>query len=192
MKFFESSTSRELPPVIVDVATPEDAAEIVRIQTETWLATYPNSEYGITVEDIQAKKLDDPLRVLRWQSLLENGDGSYRIWIAKEGARAIGYCFVKKGEKENHVNALYISPQEQHHGIGRKLMDEACAWLGTSRPIVLEVAVYNVKAVAFYEKYGFQKSDVIPEPLPLLPSGKIIPTIRMVKQFEDVLMEDGV
>lgn len=170
-------------PIIITPASAEDAAEIVKIQTETWLLTYPNEEHGITVEDIQAKRLDSPKRVERWKQRIEEAD-EHRVWVAKEGERVIGYVFVKKGEKENYVDALYISPNKQRSGVGQKLMDEALAWLGTSKPTGLGVAEYNEKAIAFYKKLGFEETDEPPEPVPPLPSGKTLPIIKMVKRFE--------
>ncbi len=188
MKFRETLAQQEALPIMVHVAQPEDAVEIVKIQAETWLATYPNEEYGITAQDIQAKKLDDPLRVARWRLRLEDRDPSHRTWIAKEGLHIVGYCFAQTGEKENHVTALYVSPQEQHRGVGKRLMDEALIWFGTSKSVALEVATYNAKAIAFYEKYGFQKVDETPKLIPPLPSGKSIPIVKMVKRYGQALL----
>ena len=41
----------------VNEAQPEDAAGIARVRKETWLATYPNVELGVNVEDILSKDL---------------------------------------------------------------------------------------------------------------------------------------
>lgn len=39
---------------IVD-ATAEDIVGIRAVQKETWLATYPNKDYGVTTEDINTR-----------------------------------------------------------------------------------------------------------------------------------------
>ena len=104
--------------------------------------------------------------------------------MAKENGKILGYCSVKKGEQENYVNALYVSPDEQGKGIGQKLMSQALEWLGSDKPVGLGVAAYNTQAINFYGKLGFKQSDEPAEPVPPLPSGKVLPTIKMVKQAQ--------
>lgn len=171
----------EQATIVVSLATPDDAAAIVNIQAETWLATYPNEEHGITLEDIRAKKLDDPKRIEQWKKTIkEEGDG-HRVWVAKEGSKIIGYCLARQGEKENYIDALYVSSTEQGRGIGQKLMTEVLNWLGETKPIGLGVALYNTKAIGFYKKLGFEETDDAAEPVPPLPSGKILPIIKLLR-----------
>lgn len=183
------SITKEKPPIAIEPASPSDASEIVRIQAETWLATYPNEEHGVTRADIEAKKLNDPSRIERWKTRIEDETGMTRIWVARKDKRVIGYCLAKKGDEENYIDALYVLPEEQTKGVGQQLMSEALSWLDASKPIGLGVAAYNAKAIAFYEKLGFQKSEEAPEPVPPLPSGKRLPIIKMVRRTEKNLKE---
>jgi len=41
---------------IIRTAVPEDIKAIRHVQKITWLATYPNSDFGISVKDIDLKK----------------------------------------------------------------------------------------------------------------------------------------
>lgn len=72
------------------LATPEDALAIVRIQAASWLATYPNEQYGITSEDIQAKKLDSLARFNQWKKTIEESGADHQVWVAKEGGSVVG------------------------------------------------------------------------------------------------------
>lgn len=167
--------------IVIKPAQSEDAEAITHIQADTWLATYPNKEHGITEEDIRAKKLDDPARTERWRQRIETPTMGQMIWIAKEKDRVIGFCFVKKGDTENYIEALYVYPNEQRKGAGQKLMHEALNWLGPHKKIGLGVTTYNQQAMKFYQKLGFEISDEPPESVPSLPSGLTMPVIKMVR-----------
>ena len=45
-------------PYLICEAQPEDAAGIAHVRKETWLATYPSEELGVTVEDVISKDLE--------------------------------------------------------------------------------------------------------------------------------------
>ena len=181
MKMPDRPKVHERAAIAVSGATPDDAAAIVSIQAETWLATYPNEEHGITLEDVRAKKLDDPKRVDRWKKTIEEQGDEHRVLVAKEDNKVVGYCLSKRGEKENYIEALYVSSTEQGRGIGQKLMTETLSWLGDVKPIGLGVAAYNTKAIGFYKKLGFEETDDAAEPVPPLPSGKILPIIKLLR-----------
>lgn len=184
MKSSEHIQRREHDPVIVSVASPDEAIDIVKIQAEVWLQTYPNEEHGITEEDILAKNLANPKRAERWQKTIESTDKGYRVWVAKEGEKIIGYCLATTGEKENYVDSLYILSEYQGKGVAQQLMEVALRWLGSDKPIGLGVVSYNARAIAFYKKLGFQISAEPPQAIPPLPSGKVMPVIKMVKPVE--------
>ncbi len=179
-----TSEQRERGPVVVSLASPEDALAIVKIQAEVWLQTYPNEALGITKEDILAKNLANPLRAERWRKTIESTDKGYRVWVAKDGGDVIGYCLAKRGEQENYVDALYLLAEYQGKGVAQQLMAEAFAWLGSAKPIGLGVVTYNARAIAFYRKLGFRESTESPEPVPPLPSGRILPVVKMIKRAE--------
>ena len=171
-----------MQPIIITDASPEDADEIVHIQAETWLATYPNEKYGITREDILGQKLDDPIRIDRWRTGIKNDTETEKTFVAKKDSHVVGYCLAKKGDTENYIQALYVASSEQGKGIGQKLMSAVESWLDPSKPTGLGVVTYNEQAVGFYKKLGYEISDEPPEPIRPLASGKILPTIKMIKR----------
>lgn len=166
-------------PMMIEIARPEDAEAVVRIQKETWLATYPNEEHGITVEDILAKGLGSPERAERWRKTIAEQADQDHLWMAKQGGNVVGYCYAKKDAEEGKISALYVLPSAQGKGAGRKLMTEALTWLGTDKPISLGVVTFNAKAIAFYKSFGFHETTEPPEEIPPLPSGKRMPQLKM-------------
>jgi hypothetical protein len=56
--------------------------------------------------------------------------------------------------------------------------------LGSAKDVSVNVAAYNQKAIGFYERMGFVKTNKanVCDPASRLPSGKIIPEIEMVKK----------
>lgn len=53
----------------------------------------------------------------------------------------------------NLIDKLYVEPQFQSKGIGKKLLDFAVSEMGAEELWVLE---YNIRGRAFYEKNGFK------------------------------------
>jgi ribosomal protein S18 acetylase RimI-like enzyme len=53
------------------------------------------------------------------------------------------------------IAQLYVHPEHQRKGIGRKLMDAAVGHFDKAMTVTLEVEEGNSKGVAFYRKYGF-------------------------------------
>lgn len=169
---------------MIEVATVADASVIAAIQRDTWLATYPNQNVGITREDITAKGLGSEKKIEFWKKVIGAQGVDKRVWVAKKWGVVVGYCVADKRELENSLGGLYVLPREQGKGIGKQLMQEAFAWFGKGKRIVLSVANYNLESIAFYRGLGFEEVDETPEVIPPLPSGKTIPLVKMVKRFE--------
>ena len=161
-------------------ASLDDASSLGFIQSQTWLDSYVNEEQGIFKADIQAK-------VDQW-----NKDGDQRIaaelsktnshtWVAKDGDKVIGFAAVLKDANENRIQALHVLPEYQGQGIGTALLKKALEWLGVEKKIIIEVVAYNVRAQDLYQKFGFKiVGDALDDPI-VLPSGKNIPKVLMVR-----------
>lgn len=165
-----------------------DEKDIVFILKTTWLTTYPNKEHGITMEDILSKDFDSEKKISAWRDTIKNsGKKSKYICVAKHNNKVVGFCLASKNKKINELGVLYILPEYQRMGIGRKLTDRAVDWLGRKKKIFLKVASYNQNAIAFYEKYGFVKTGVTSKNR--LINGKVMPETEMVlklKQFKNL------
>lgn len=175
----ERFRSPEQRSVVIVQARPDDARDIVRVQAQTWLATYPSAEHGITSEDILAKNINSPARINKWKSWIEQQGVHHMIWVAKDIDQLVGFCFAQQDLEEGKIEALYVAPNQQRSGTGKRLMDQAITWLGDARPIALSVATYNQSAIAFYQQLGFEISEDAPDSIPPLPSGKKIPVFTM-------------
>ena len=166
-------------------ACPDDANSMREVQRHTWIVTYPNETYGITKEDIEARFREDPetareRRERRRQSVCT---APFHSWVALEETGIIGFCIVKQDDQENFLQALYVLPGFQSQGVGKRLLQTALDWLGSEKEVVLNVASYNEKAIAFYRAFGFvSKGSVVSAEALLLPSGVRLPEIRMVRK----------
>ncbi len=155
---FEESRS-----IIITRATASDAEGISNVSRETWLATYPNEKAGITKEDIEdykdreyAKKLER----LRDRLIESNPDNKF--FVAKQGDRVIGFCSVKKNPKYNELKSIYVLPEFQGHGIGKRLWQEILTDIAdNTNKIILHVVIYNQPAIDFYKKLGFEETGKV-------------------------------
>ncbi len=163
----------------ISVATPADIPGIKKVRRETWISTYPNEQYGVTEEDVKKRFMVKQPRVE--QVGLINSD-VLKTWVAKVHGQAVGYCTAQKGAL-HRIHTLYVLPAFQNQRIGTKLIGTAMNWLGKRNDIYINVAVYNKKAISFYETLGFVLIDNgnVVEGF-TLPSGAVIPEIEMVKR----------
>ena len=162
-------------------AAESDVEGILAVQRDTWIATYPNEEYGITKEDLEAKEWNDPVRVERWKKFVMENNPNKIIWVAKDEGKVVGFLRGFKNDTENDLQALYVMPKYQGYGIGSNLMNHFLDWIDKDKETTLGVAIYNDKTISFYKKFGFRGEELVaPGPIPDLPSGKNIPEIKMV------------
>lgn len=172
--------------IIIAEATPNDVYPIRSVQRETWIATYPNKEFGITIEDIQ-EYFDDTSEEKR-QRLEErkkniNVNPLVHTWIAKVNEKIVGFVATEKGDRHNRLQAIYILPSYQKQGIGKKFMDVALQWFGNEKPILVNVASYNIAAIDFYKSYGFKENSTQQEPKSRFSSGAMIPETVMILEY---------
>ncbi len=163
----------------VRVATIADAADIARIQHDSWIATYVNDNAGIRREDIADHLGDLTSRSDRWKDRILRKPGTIEILVLREEDRVIGFCQVERIRDIGHVNALYLDPEFAHRGLGSQLLQKGINWLGVDRPLELEVASYNDSAIRFYQRHGFREQG--PAKSLQLRNGKLLPLTLMVR-----------
>lgn len=170
---------------VIQDAIPDDDDGIRYVQHQTWLATYPNEELGITREAINARFAYPDGTLMRRHPTNKqqiNTDPALHVWVAKEEQRVIGFCIAVKEIMNGHVRAIYVLPAHQGRGIGKRLLQSALDWLGDHKPVTLSVATYNTKAIAFYRRFGFEMNEQAPGmSVARLPSGIAIPQLEMVR-----------
>jgi diamine N-acetyltransferase len=154
------------PAAAPRVGGPADAALLADLGARTFRVTY--------VDDLPADDLDayvaDTFAVSRVAA--ELADGTYRYLIAEVAGVAAGYALlhdtaapaVVPGPRPLMLSRLYLEPRFQGAGIGTALMarclTEAAA-LGHGA-LWLTVWERNVRALAFYDRWGFATVAGIP------------------------------
>ena len=138
-------------------ATAQDVEGIQTVFDETWLDTYPNEEAGITKEDILDKRKDsfDPERLQKRRDHFANPPKNQKFVIAKDGDKVVGLCSLLREDEYNKLSTIYILPEYQGKGIGKRLWEAVAPFIDESKKTIVQVATYNTKAITFYEKLGF-------------------------------------
>jgi GNAT superfamily N-acetyltransferase len=167
-------------------SVPNDVYGIRDVQRITWLKTYPNSEEGITIEDIIKKFEID--KTYEGKEKIEERKKKYEdkntgIWVAEADGSVVGFCMAIKEGEHNRVGAIYVLPIYHRKGLGGQLIEKAFIWLGDRKDILINVARYNNQAINFYNKFGFLETGKVGtlDSAAKLPSGKFIPEIELVK-----------
>jgi len=162
---------------------PEDAKSTAEVYYKTWLDTYPNKKYKITVEDIKYKyrnrnKKEELSR--RKQDILKPKKGLIRF-VAKIDDKIVGLCNIIVSEKKNQLGAIYVLPKYQGKGIGYALWDKVKKYFNPKNKTVVCVAEYNEKAIKFYERIGFvDNGKRFKDEKHKMRNGAMIPEMEMI------------
>jgi ribosomal protein S18 acetylase RimI-like enzyme len=169
--------------ISICIAVPDDVIDIQEVFYRTWLATYPNEEVGITVDDIEDRykdRLNENALSKRREQIANPSEGQ-TLLVAKDCKRVIGLCRVVKKSDRNQLQAIYVLPEYQGRGVGGKLWEDAKKLLDFTKDIYVEVATYNSNAISFYKKLGFVETGRrFTNEMTKMKSGSIIPEMEMV------------
>ncbi|OGI68577.1 hypothetical protein A2738_01715 [Candidatus Nomurabacteria bacterium RIFCSPHIGHO2_01_FULL_42_15] len=168
----------------IEDAKPEDVEAIRAIVKDAWLEIYPNEKYGITTEDISAIDwFNSESLATRRKEIIENKDTVHTFVFKNDKKEIVGFCKVLKFKDYGEIDAMYVIPELQRRGLGKKLLLKGLEWLGSDLSIRLVVVKYNFNAIEFYKKFGFKETGnkVVYEGTQL-SSGKDIPRIEMIKK----------
>ena len=76
---------------------------------------------------------------------------------ASVGDRFAGYVISTRHAPGDHeLDWLMVHPDFHGRGIAAALMDAGMRWLGTDKPMWLNVIRFNARAIAFYRRFGFE------------------------------------
>lgn len=166
--------------VEIQEALVSDAKTLSGIQRDVWITTYINKEYGITKEAILGKGMGSSIHIAKWEETIVKPQS--KTFIAKVNGIIVGFCFAKKEDNLSRIGSIYILKEFQGKGLGTKLIENAISYLGREKPIVLEVATFNQRAIHFYKKCGFEETgnEIAEEQMVRLQSGIVLPEIEMV------------
>lgn len=141
-------------------ATTDDVVAIRTMHARSWQDTYPNEQAGVSEEWVQQEtdswltpeNLEKSKKFLG--EIFSDPDMWYRVVVVD--GELVAMVHGSKKQKQ-YLEALYVDKSQQGTGLAQQLMDGMMGWFDTTKPISLEVADYNDRAVRFYQKYGFEK-----------------------------------
>ena len=96
-------------------------------------------------------------------------EAGYAAWVARRGAKIIGFCLVMLAPDVAHLLSIAVTPDEQGKGVGALLLKqcEREALAHALEGLILEVRPSNHNAVEFYQNRGFQRLSVRKDYYPL-------------------------
>lgn len=124
-------------------------ALIRTIAVATWRDTYS----GFIPEEIQDKVLKDAYSI----DVMNNRITSSLNLVVEKNAEIMGYAFFSGNlsDKDVFLESLYIHPQHQGKGLGKRLLQTGLAKY--KEPTTLALTVYKGNPnISFYEREGFK------------------------------------
>lgn len=163
--------------ITIQKAIPEDALGIGDVFYKTWLATYPNEEFGIIKEDIEFKFKDrNNVDGSKYSNLPDN----VIFLTAKDEGGVVGVCRLVRHENKNELKAIYVLPEYQGRGIGKMFWKEAVNFFDYAKDTIVNVVVYNKNAIEFYKSLGFvETGKVFYDETFKMQNGAILPETEM-------------
>jgi len=166
----------------INDARPEDASGIGQVFYKTWLATYPNEENRITIDDIEDhyKQKNSSASIEKRKRHILELPRNTKYLVVKDGEKIIGVCRAVKQENRQQLQALYVLPEYQGKGIGYALWQEAEKFFDATKEIYVQVASYNKHAIDLYKKIGFKDNGKrFGAEKFKMKSGNVIPEMEM-------------
>jgi len=149
--------------MILRPATPDDAAALSRLATDSFVAAFGHL---YRPEDLQAF-LDEYRSVERYRADLASP--VKRVQLAEVDGALAAYCLIVLGHpfeerpeprplRPVFVSQLYCAPEMAGRGLGAALMDWAIAEARDWGADALQLSVFseNFGAQRFYQRYGFR------------------------------------
>lgn len=169
----------------IEAPRPGDDVLIGKMHLQSWHETYRDDDAGITPDIIDALRggiTSEESNAIRRSIFADATVEPNRVLykVVRRGDEVVGFLHGVRHEDANELDAIYILDEAKGSGIGAQLMDIFLAWSDKTKPTYLDVFSSNARAQAFYERYGFTKSDA-PEQL----YKEKMPFIRMTRPAEN-------
>ena len=169
--------------ILIDTPKPDDVLDIQTVFYKTWLATYPNKEAGITLEDIEDKFKDafsEETLQKRRESMSKYPD-NVQVLVARDGDKVVGISRSVKRNEVNQLQTIYVLPEYQGQGIGHMFWKESLQFFSDKKDIIVHVVTYNQHAIEFYKKLGFVDTGKrFTEERHRMKSGAAFPEMEMI------------
>lgn len=157
-------------------ATLADAPAIARLHLASWRRAYRDLAPREAFE-----ALDEATRVRRWTATLTEPLAQQAVVVAEQSGRLAGVGMATAPSQpgfgaRGEVGSLYLDPDFQRLGLGRRLMSALAGQVGAwgYDGAALGVVVGNVPAIGFYEALGGRAAGRYLDPGPLWRSENLI------------------
>ena len=148
----------------------DDAMAVGSMQVQAWHEAYLHPQLGVTDDVIQAAiefvatPAGEEYRKGIFAETRATPDRAlYRVVKDPEG-RVVGFMHATKDESANELDGIYLLDTIKGQGVGDKLMEAFLSWHDPAKPTTLQVIAFNDRALSFYEKYGFERTEKELEP----------------------------
>ncbi len=83
--------------------------------------------------------------------------------VAEEGKKIVGFILGEKNPPLAHIITLDVAAEKRRSGLGSRLLDEIAKHFRFSevKSVLLETAVDNQSAIAFWEHHGYRTEAVL-------------------------------
>lgn len=173
--------NNEIERLSVQDIVVDDVPSILELLSKSSREMYLGAGY---TEQEYADKYKDSTSVESVKKTIENifpiGQNE-KYLVVKDDGQVIGFCYAERGDEKNVLNAIYLLPQYQGKGVGKKLWTNMSSFLDLSKETYLTVFAANTKAIDFYKKLGFVKTGkIIEEDSRQGKNGTVVQEIEMV------------
>lgn len=116
--------------------------------------------------------------IVQFSHLLQEFMQSGQLYIEEEKGRVVAACFILHQKRRcDHVatvSTLAVHPEYQNKGVGKRFLKGLIQILKNQgkKRVDLMVEADNPKAMAFYEKLGFQREGILKKYFQRQDSGK--------------------
>lgn len=124
----------------------------------SWHETYANIVPDAThdwIDSVWAENKPDRRSETILRSQQDPNNVLYRI-VKDDLGNIKGFLHIERHGESASFDAIYLLQEAQGTGIAQQLMNQALAFAG-DLPMELQVVDNNPRAIAFYERNGFQK-----------------------------------
>ena len=137
-------------------ATPDDAEAIARVRIEGWQRSYKG-----LVPQRSLDAMNVPASLPLWQRVLGAPGDIASVYVAERDGAVVGFAAGNRLDEPKHgfdaeLTAIYLAPDVQRHGLGRRLAGTVAADRAAhgARGMIVWVLAGNKAARAFYEALG--------------------------------------
>lgn len=160
-----------------------DEVAIGPMHLRSWHETYTSDEFGIDhefIDEHHGRVATEEGSEFRRKRIAEAKASPNKIMykvVKDESGKVVGFFIAEKTKEYNELQAIYLLDAAKGSGVADELMTMFFDWFDPGKPTRLEAAAYNQRALKFYEKYGFEKTN---KKLPL-HYGKM-PSLEMMRR----------